>query len=143
MKDNFFDNCKINKIKFSIKYSTCYGEELVILDSISNLGFWKLSEGLKLKWNKGNIWTGEININNENTKNFEFKFAIVEKNIIKLWQNRENNDFNYDELINKVKNNSVGRFDKYKYEYDENNSSILIKFIGNEEIYKILILFYL
>lgn len=128
MKDKiFFDNYQINKIKFSIKYNTCYGEELVILDSISNLGFWKLSEGLKLKWNKGNIWTGEININNENTKNFEFKFAIVEKNIIKLWQNRENNDFNYDELINKVKNNSVGRFDKYKYEYDENNSSILIK----------------
>jgi len=128
MKDkNSSGNYHINKIKFSIKYNTCYGEELAILGSTSNLGFWKLSEGLKLKWNEGNVWTGEININNKDFKNFEFKFVVVENNNIKLWQNGENNVFNYDELINNLKSYRVGKFNKYEYEYDENNSSIIIK----------------
>ena len=92
----------INKIIFSVNYNSKFGEEVAILGSLPKLGLWELSGALPLKWNEGNIWTGEINIEDEDWQNFEFKFIVVEKGKIKLWENGENNMINFDELINNL-----------------------------------------
>ena len=73
---------------------------MAILGSIPLLGFWKLEGKFKLKWNEGNIWTGEIDMNKDNMKYFEFKFVIIEKNNIKLWENGNNNIFDLEDIIN-------------------------------------------
>ena len=117
----------INKIIFSIKYNSLFGEEVLVLGSISKLGFWDLRRGLPLKWNEGNIWIGEISLDKNDLKNFEFKFVVVEKGNIKFWESGTNNIINFEELINKMKNNKVGRYNKYNYEYNENNKSLFIK----------------
>ena len=117
----------INKIIFSVNYNSKFGEEVAILGSLAKLGFWELSGALPLKWNKGNIWTGEINIEDEDWQNFEFKFIVVEKGKIKLWENGENNMINFDELIKNILSNKIGRYNKYKYEYNKNDETLSIK----------------
>ena len=61
---------KINKIAFSIKYNSIYGEEVVILGSTAKFGNWNLYKGFHLKWNEGNIWTGEMLFENEDIKQY-------------------------------------------------------------------------
>ena len=117
----------INKIIFSVNYNSRFGEEVAILGSLAKLGFWELSGALPLKWNEGNIWTGEINLEDEDYQNFEFKFIVVEKGIIKLWENGENNVIIFDELINNILSNKIGRYNKYKYEYNKNEETLFIK----------------
>ena len=118
---------QIKKIKFIIQYNTNFGEELAILGSIPLLGFWKLEGKFKLKWNEGNIWTGEIDMNKDNMKYFEFKFVIIEKNNIKLWENGNNNIFGYEDIIKNVQKNRIGKYDKYTYEYDKNEKLLILK----------------
>ena len=117
----------INKIIFSVNYNSRYGEEVAVLGSLAKLGFWELSGALPLNWNEGNIWTGEINVEDEDYQNFEFKFIVVEKGIIKLWENGENNVINFDELIKNILSNKIGRYNKYKYEYNKNEETLFIK----------------
>ena len=117
----------INKIIFSINYNSIFGEEVAILGSLSKLGLWKLNGALKLKWSEGNVWIGEINIEDEDWKNFEFKFIVIEKGIIKRWEQGENNLINFDELIKNILSNKIGRYNKYKYEYNKNEETLSIK----------------
>jgi len=118
---------KINKIAFSIKYNSIYGEEVVILGSTAKFGNWNLNKGFHLEWNEGNIWTGEMFFENGDIQNFEFKFVVVEKEKIKYWESGENNIFNHEELINNIRKNKIGSYSKYKYEYNERNNSLFIK----------------
>lgn len=118
---------QIKKIKFIIQYNTNFGEEVAILGSIPLLGFWKLEGKFKLKWNEGNIWTGEINMNKDNMKYFEFKYVIIEKNNIKLWENGNNNIFGYEDIIKNVQKNRIGKYNKYTYEYDKNEKLLILK----------------
>ena len=117
----------INKITFSVNYNSKFGEEVAILGSLAKLGLWELNGALPLKWNEGNIWTGEINVEDEDWHNFEFKFIVVERGKIKLWENGENNMINFDELINNILSNKIGRYNKYKYEYNKSDETLAIK----------------
>ena len=117
----------INKIIFSINYNSSYGEEVAVIGSLAKLGLWKLSGALPLSWNEGNVWMGEINIEDDDWQNFEFKFIVVEKGMIKRWEDGENNLMNFDELIKNIISNKVGRYNKYKYEYNKNEETLSIK----------------
>ena len=118
---------KINKIIFSVNYNSKFGEEVAILGSLAKFGLWELSGALPLKWNEGNIWTGEIIVEDEDWRNFEFKFIVVEKGKIKFWESGENNIINFDELIKNILSNKIGRYNKYKYEYNKNDETLSIK----------------
>ena len=117
----------INKIIFSVNYNSKFGEEVAILGSLAKFGFWELSGALPLKWNEGNIWTGEINVEDEDWQNFEFKFIVVENGKIKFWESGENNIINFDELIKNILSNKIGRYNKYKYEYNKTDETLSIK----------------
>lgn len=98
---NNINDIQINKIIFSIRYNTTFGEEIGILGSLPILGNWNQNEIFHLNWNNGNIWTGEINI--ENLSDFEFKFVISSNGNVKNWENGDNNKVNFDKLINEIK----------------------------------------
>ena len=117
----------LNKIIFSIDYNSLFGEEVGILGSSPKLGLWNLSDALLLKWNFGNMWTGEINVEVEDLQDFEFKFVIIENNKIKYWESGNNNIVNFTGLINEFQFNKIGRYNKYEYEYNQNDGILLIK----------------
>ena len=66
-------------------------------------------------------------MNKDNMKYFEFKFVIIEKNNIKLWENGNNNIFGYEDIIKNVQKNRIGKYDKYTYEYDKNEKMLTLK----------------
>ena len=127
MKLSFDDNdLIINRIMFSIKYDTTFGEEVGILGSIEKLGNWNQSGIFYLNWNNGNIWTGEIGIESP-PKDFEFKFVISFNRYVKRWENGDNNKVCFDKLLNEIKNKRNGFFDKYEYRYDSAKGELYLK----------------
>ena len=116
----------LKKIIFSINYISTYGEEVGILGSLPILGNWDQNNVFKLKWNSGHIWKGEIDVNNNMIEDFEFKFVILSENTVKIWENGENNKFDYDSLFNQIKNKKRGTYSKYDYEYNINYGELTI-----------------
>jgi len=122
---NDINDVQINKIIFSIRYNTIFGEEIGILGSIPILGNWNQNEIFHLNWNNGNIWTGEINI--ENLPDFEFKFILSSNGNLKKWENGDNNKVNFDKLINEIKYKKKGYFNKYEYNFEPIKRELLLK----------------
>ena len=92
-----------------------------ILGSLPILGNWDENKAFKLIWSNGHVWKGEIPVNIYVAKGFEFKFIIIQDKKVKTWENGENNKFDYDGFINEIKANKKGFYDKYEYEYNNNN----------------------
>ncbi len=107
----------LQKVTFEIVYPTVFGEEIGILGSGDSLGNWKQDKVIKLKWNKGNIWRGSISINEYNLADFEFKFVLLNNNKISKWENGANNIVNFNKIYQEVIKGRNGRFNKYNYEY--------------------------
>jgi hypothetical protein len=122
---NNINDIQINKIIFSIRFNTTFGEEIGILGSLPILGNWNQNGIFHLNWNNGNIWTGEINI--ENLSDFEFKFVISSNGNVKNWENGDNNKVNFDKLTNEIKYKKKGYFNKYEYNYDPIKRELLLK----------------
>ena len=116
---------KINKIIFYIRYDSNYGDNIGILGSTEKLGNWSQDKILYLKWNKGNIWTGEIDVDDSFFANFEFKFINRHDGII-YWEKGLNNVVNLNELVQLLKYQKKGRFNKYEYKYDINNFTLVL-----------------
>ena len=47
--------------------------------------------------------------------------------MIKKWENGDNNIVIFDELINNILSNKVGRYNKYKYEYNKEQEILTIR----------------
>ena len=125
-KDNDYD-LNINKIIFSIKYDTIFGEEIGILGSIPKLGNWDQNKIFYLNWNNGNIWIGEFSLESNSFSDFEFKFVISSNRKVKRWENGDNNKVFFDKLLNEVKYKKNGYFNKYEYTYDSNKEELYLK----------------
>ncbi|MFA5879207.1 MAG: 4-alpha-glucanotransferase [Candidatus Margulisiibacteriota bacterium] len=64
------------KIKFIIPYKTQFGEELLILGSLSNLGGWNQDQAVKLTYCSGDIWETQFEL----TENFQYKYLFKDVN---------------------------------------------------------------
>ena len=122
---NNINDIRINKIIFSIRYNTTFGEEIGILGSLPILGNWNQNGIFHLNWNNGNIWTGEINI--DNLSDFEFKFIISSNGNVKRWENGDNNKVIFDKLTNEIKYKKKGYFNKYEYNFEPIKRELLLK----------------
>lgn len=116
----------LKKIIFVINYALNFGEEMGILGSLNMLGNWEERRVLKLKWNNGNIWKGEIYVNSDIVKDFEFKLVILQENKIKIWENGPNNKFNYEAMFNQIRVRKKGSYSKYEYEYNINTGELIL-----------------
>ena len=119
-KKNIKTENKINKITFCIKYDSNYGDNIGILGSIEELGNWSQDKILYLKWNNGNIWKGEINIENLDKNIFEFKFINRNDGII-YWEKGFNNVVDLRGIMEELRYQKKGRYNKYEFSYDNNN----------------------
>ena len=115
----------LQKVTFEIVYPTVFGEEIGVLGSGNSLGNWNQDRVIKLKWNKGNIWKGSISINEYNLADFEFKFVLLNNNKISKWENGANNIVNFNKIYQEVIKGRNGRFNKYNYEYI--NDELILK----------------
>ena len=115
----------INKIIFNIYYNTLFGQEIAIAGSSYKLGKWDKNNLFFLKWTEGNKWVGELDINEE-YEDFEFKFVLCyNKNIIS-WEPGDNNNVYFTALLNEIKEYQKGKFNKYEYEYDQNEGILTL-----------------
>ena len=108
---------RLDTINFEIKYDTKMGESLSIIGSLNELGSWKQKKALKMKWNEGNIWKVSLKFNN-NIKDFEYKFIVIECNNVKYWEDGNNRKF----IISKMRELFEPYIDNY------NNSKNIISF---------------
>ena len=115
---------KINKIYFYIKYDSKYGDNIGILGSIEELGNWCQDKILYLKWNKGNIWTGDVELPSDIEK-FEFKFINRHDGVI-FWERGLNNVVDLKGLIQELKFQKKGRYNKYEYNYNSDVDEITL-----------------
>ena len=117
----------LNKIIFCLTYNSVFGEEVGIVGSIEKLGNWEEKSVKTMKWNKGNIWIRELELNPTDLVDFEFKFVVLERNKIKKWESGNNNIVNFTGLINEFQSSTHGRYNKYEYEYNPNTGELTIK----------------
>ncbi|OMJ82838.1 hypothetical protein SteCoe_16371 [Stentor coeruleus] len=58
--------------EFSVQYETKFGENIIVVGSIEELGSWDPLKGLNLTWNSSHRWTGALKFSN---LPFEYKYA--------------------------------------------------------------------
>ena len=124
--NNNEDYFPIRKIIFNIIYNTVFGQEIAISGSSNILGNWDKNRLLFLNWSQGNKWVGEIDLNEDNLEDFEFKFVLCLNKKIICWEPGENNNVYFSDLINEIKEYTNGKYNKYQYEYDRNNGELLL-----------------
>lgn len=120
-------NFPLKEIVFKINYNTFFGQEIGILGSIDKLGNWNEDQILYLNWNEGNIWTGSIMVDKNQIEDFEFKFVICENKKILCWEFGDNNNVYFAGLFTEVKQNPIGKYNKYEYEYLKDKAQLVIK----------------
>ena len=121
------DNYPIRKIIFNIYYNTFFGQEIGISGSNEQLGNWDKNQLLYLNWGEGNKWEGELDLDEDNLEDFEFKFVLCQNKNIILWEPGENNNVYFSGLINEIKEYPKGRYNKYQYEYNREDGELLLK----------------
>jgi hypothetical protein len=48
------------KVSFNLPYKCRFGQNLYLVGAGEALGNWDVHEALELKWNPGDVWSGEI-----------------------------------------------------------------------------------
>ena len=125
--NNDEDNYPIKKIIFNIYYNTIFGQEIGISGSNEQLGNWDKNRILFLNWSEGNKWEGELDLDEDNLEDFEFKFVLCQNKNIIFWEPGENNNVYFSALINEIKEYPKGRYNKYQYEYNKEDGELLLK----------------
>ena len=64
------------KLNLSIHYNTIPGEMICVCGSIKSLGEWDTSKAIRLTYNEGGTWSGDIEIP-KNYKSIEYKYALI------------------------------------------------------------------
>eukprot|EP00798_Chlamydomonas_sp_ICE-L_P003315 gene3315-13342_t len=74
------------RVSWSIQYTCMFGAHLALIGAGWQLGEWKLSQGLRLDWSEGDLWTGNAVFHNGDAS-LEYKFAVCDENgYIVNWQ---------------------------------------------------------
>jgi hypothetical protein len=53
------------RVRFRIPYDTRLGQNVVVVGNTSSLGAWETSQGLRLEWQAGGVWTGTTDLSRE------------------------------------------------------------------------------
>ena len=115
----------IKKIIFSLHYNTLFGQEIAIAGSNNKLGKWDKNNLFFLNWTEGNNWVGVLDIDEE-YEDFEFKFVLCNNKNIICWEPGENNNVYFSALLNEIKEFQKGKFNKYEYEYNQEDGELTL-----------------
>eukprot|EP00743_Colponemidia_sp_Colp-15_P000559 GILK01000627.1.p1 GENE.GILK01000627.1~~GILK01000627.1.p1 ORF type:complete len:281 (+),score=55.79 GILK01000627.1:70-843(+) len=76
--------------RFQIQYDTRFGQNVYVTGSAKQLGAWVPSNGIKLVWNAGNIWTGETSFPASQVGDVEYKYVIMDDTGASVWETGDN-----------------------------------------------------
>ena len=85
---------ELKEVLFAVFKFIPYGCSVHVVGESSELGVWNPQEKNLLKWNKGHLWTGRINVP---ISIIEFKFVVVDesKGEIIEWEQGENRKLDF------------------------------------------------
>ena len=63
------------KVTFWLKFHVDYGQHIVLVGSMPELGSWVLSEGVNLTWSEGDMWNATVEL--PSTSVLEYKYVVV------------------------------------------------------------------
>jgi hypothetical protein len=71
-------SASVHVVRFSLPYGTNFGQLIAVAGSVPELGSWDSSKALKLTWNSGNVWEGDLRLAGTSTQPIEYKFVVVD-----------------------------------------------------------------
>jgi regulator of replication initiation timing len=63
------------QVTFWLKFHVDYGQHIVLVGSMPELGSWVLSEGVNLTWSEGDMWNATVEL--PSTSVLEYKYVVV------------------------------------------------------------------
>jgi len=77
------------RVQFSLPYATAWGESIGVTGSVPALGQWNALQALRLTWQAGNIWEGEVRLR---PTDVDYKFVVLDdaSRTVKRWEGGEN-----------------------------------------------------
>jgi 4-alpha-glucanotransferase len=68
------------KILFSLPFHTTYGQNVLMVGSVPELGQWKVEHGLRMRLHAGGLWQANIELSAEERGPFAYRYAIDDRN---------------------------------------------------------------
>ena len=106
------------KIKFSIDYRTYWGQKLMVVGSIKELGKWNSDKALELSLRAGETWEATVEVP-DTTTSFEYKYFTLDEN--HGWKGFEFGD-NREQTVPKERFEQIFIRDFWRSEHDEQSS---------------------
>jgi phosphoglucan,water dikinase len=75
------------EVRFSIPFSTKFGESVLVTGNHEKLGSWVGDKALELRWSEGNVWRGELFM--QESPNFEYKYVCAGQTSVR-WEEGPN-----------------------------------------------------
>lgn len=66
---------KMVKVTFWMKFHVDYGQHVVLVGSVPELGSWILADGVSLTWSEGDLWNATLEL--PSTSVLEYKYVVV------------------------------------------------------------------
>lgn len=66
------------KVAFKLPYRCRYGQNLFVVGRGEHLGNWEVGYGVEMKWNPGDVWSGEIAVAGSEAVDLEYKYVVRE-----------------------------------------------------------------
>jgi regulator of replication initiation timing len=63
------------KVTFWMKFHVDYGQHIVLVGSMPELGSWILADGISLTWSEGDLWNATVEL--PSTSVLEYKYVVV------------------------------------------------------------------
>ena len=75
-------------VKFSLQRKVEYGDRICVVGNTTTLGEWNVDSGRELSWNDGDVWTGEVELPED--EQIEFKLVTVRGSGHQEWDDGDN-----------------------------------------------------
>ena len=66
----------ITTLEFKIQKHLEFGQELLVVGSVRQLGTWVPASGIPLSWNEGDYWTGAVTVQRSEVPRIEYKYIV-------------------------------------------------------------------
>mmetsp|Transcript_49597 Transcript_49597/g.130869 ORF Transcript_49597/g.130869 Transcript_49597/m.130869 type:complete len:171 (+) Transcript_49597:84-596(+) len=76
-------------VRFSVKYNTCFGQELCLIGSCPEIGAWHLDRSMPMCWTEGNIWVVKVDFPSAVSR-IEYKYIVKEGADKAHWEDGNN-----------------------------------------------------
>ena len=66
----------ITTIEFRIQRRVQFGQGVMLVGSVRELGSWDIARGITLDWSEGDLWTGTVSVKRADVGRLEYKYIV-------------------------------------------------------------------